>query len=593
MAENDVAKRVAAALETARAALLGEKNSLGVWRGELSASALSTATAILALRAVNPFEHAELITQGLNWLKTNQLANGGWGDTIKSLPNLSTTLLCWAALGGSGEEFSEVVAKCEQWISVEAGGLEPATLAKALKLRYGKDQTFSVPIMMACAIGGRLGAAPGCWKLVPQLPFQLAAFPRKWFAALSLPVVSYALPALIAIGQVRHFHAPGGLGRVLRTLTRKKSLKLLEELQPEGGGFLEATPLTSFVTMALASMEKGRHPVAVNGAEFLKRSIRPDGGWPIDTDLATWGTTLSVKALGPEMEGAEGIAEWLISQQYTKEHPYTLSAPGGWAWTDLPGGVPDADDTSGALLALAEIGKQHPEVTKSARAGVRWLLDLQNRDGGMPTFCRGWGTLPFDRSTPEITAHALAAWDKWSHVESRIPWARKQAFDYLHRTQSPHGWWEPLWFGNQWAIGETNRVYGTASVVRDLSAVHGVVGLDSAVRFLMRVQREEGGWGGGRLGPESIEETALCVLALARYLNCGRGVKVAKSIREASLRGVNRLLELTEHGTSFPAAPIGLYFARLWYFEKLYPMIWTVAALREVMKLSAVDAGKK
>jgi hypothetical protein len=40
---------------------------------------------------------------------------------------------------------------------------------------------------------------------------------------------------------------------------------------------------------------------------------------------------------------------------------------------------------------------------------VRWLLDLQNGDGGIPTFCRGWGALPFDRSAPDLTAHALRA----------------------------------------------------------------------------------------------------------------------------------------------------------------------------------------
>ena len=28
--------------------------------------------------------------------------------------------------------------------------------------------------------------------------------------------------------------------------------------------------------------------------------------------------------------------------------------------------------------------------------------------------------------------------------------------------------------------------------------------------------------------------------------------------------------------------PIGLYFANLWYSEKLYPIIWTVEALGEV-----------
>jgi hypothetical protein len=35
----------------------------------------------------------------------------------------------------------------------------------------------------------------------------------------------------------------------------------------------------------------------------------------------------------------------------------------------------------------------------------------------------------------------------------------------------------------------------------------------------------------------------------------------------------------TAHGTRFPTAPIGLYFARLWYHERLYPVIWTLGAL--------------
>ena len=42
------------------------------------------------------------------------------------------------------------------------------------------------------------------------------------------------------------------------------------------------------------------HPVARRGIEFLKDSVRPDGSWPIDTNLATWVTTLSVNALLPE-----------------------------------------------------------------------------------------------------------------------------------------------------------------------------------------------------------------------------------------------------------------------------------------------------
>lgn len=51
--------------------------------------------------------------------------------------------------------------------------------------------------------------------------------------------------------------------------------------------------------------------------------------------------------------------------------------------------MPDADDTSGALVALHVLtgGTYSEEVGK----GVEWLLALQNEDGGMPTFVKVGG----------------------------------------------------------------------------------------------------------------------------------------------------------------------------------------------------------
>ena len=69
--------------------------------------------------------------------------------------------------------------------------------------RYGKDRTFAVPILMTCALAGLTS-----WKEVPSLPFELACLPQSWFRFLNLPVVSYALPALIAIGQAVYHHRP-------------------------------------------------------------------------------------------------------------------------------------------------------------------------------------------------------------------------------------------------------------------------------------------------------------------------------------------------------------------------------------------------
>ncbi|MEM0896523.1 MAG: prenyltransferase/squalene oxidase repeat-containing protein [Verrucomicrobiota bacterium] len=604
--------------------LLSERNEAGHWRGKLSSSALSTATALIALRLSDgsagdtpvtegsakdrksggdasplasnppPSQAGHLCDSGLKWLSENQNEDGGWGDTSRSFSNISTTLLCWSALGVADEanRFSTTTEKAERWIESHVGSLEPKAITKKVVARYGKDKTFSVPILMACCLGGRLGDKG--WKLIPSLPFELAAFPRTWFAALRLPVVSYALPALIAIGQLLHQQKrpPAWLPTAIaRQFTKDRTLAILQDIQPSTGGYLEATPLTSFVTMALAGA--GHTPSDATAAgevmraaiQFLENSVRDDGSWPIDTDLATWTTTLSVNAFhesGHSLSNDEGqvILDWLLGQQYREIHPFTVAAPGAWAWTDLPGGVPDADDTSGALLAIHRL--RHLETAKvdaAAERGITWLLDLQNRDGGMPTFCRGWGALPFDRSCNDITAHALAAWATWEStmpgpLRARIQVATEKAVHYLTRTQNSDGSWLPLWFGNQHLDGENNPTYGTARVVHGLTVVSRqdypeVEELIAEGRsWLLANQNDDGSWSGGKGHPPSIEETALSITALAGAPEADGPVQY----------GHEWLKEATGSGTRFKESPIGFYFAKLWYFERLYPRIFTVAA---------------
>jgi len=533
----------------------------------------------------------------------NQNEDGGWGDTTASYSNISTSLLCWAAFGAAGSDPAHpgAMARARGWIETTAGSLDPEKIAEKVVARYGKDKTFSVPILMACALGGRLGEH--AWRLVPALPFELAAFPRNWFAALQLPVVSYALPALIAIGQVLfEKRRPFVLSplRLARVLARGRTLRILEEIQPASGGYLEATPLTSFVTMALAAC--GHRPdeptpagrVMARAIGFLEASLRPEGSWPIDTDLATWVTTLSVNALAPatalSTPERQRLLEWLLAQQYATVHPFTRARPGAWAWTDLSGGVPDADDTSGAVLALKNLADLDPARTRSAaEAGIAWLLDLQNRDGGIPTFCRGWGALPFDRSSNDITGHALAAWAAWEAdmppaLRARIQRSTEHALAYLARQQRPDGSWLPLWFGNQDVPGEENPTYGTSRILAALAtldpAAHpGLARLrDRAAAWLVAAQNPDGSWGGGHRSPPSIEETALAAEALVRHHGAAP---------PAAVRGLAWLSEATSGGTAIPPAPIGFYFAKLWYSEALYPKIFLAGALELAAESSA------
>jgi len=594
-------KTLDSTLATATERLLSRRDAAGCWRGGLSPSALSTATAVLALSQARSKQHEDLIRRGLHWLLANCNADGGWGDTIRSCSNISTTLLAACALQSAGRsrvDPAAAIGRADEWLARAAGGARPAAVAAAVAARYGKDQTFAAPILAACAISGRLGPAPKAWRHVKPLPFELAALPRRLLGRLGLPVVSYALPALIAVGQVRFFHRPPAnpIIRMIRRAARRRTLRLLRELQPPGGGFLEAPPLTSFVAMSLMAAGHRDSAIVRDCLGFLAGAMRTDGSCPIDTDLATWVTTLSVRSLGPDgplsPADREAILDWLLAQQHLAPHPYTHAAPGGWAWTDLPGAVPDADDTASALLALRRLDPAGRRSGRAAEAAVRWLAGLQNADGGIPTFCRGWARLPFDRSAPDLTAHALLAWAEWMEdlsepLKSESQRTMQKALAYLRRAQRSDGSYLPLWFGSESAAGQANPTYGTARVAGALAELsrRGFDGcrkmLARAAGWLLAAGGGDGGWGAEATCPPSIEETALAVDALSR----AAAATSDKSLLPAVARGASWLIERTDRGRTFEPSPIGLYFARLWYYEELYPIIFTVAALRRARAL--------
>ena len=226
----------------------------GHWEGKLSASALSTATAISAMsfyisdKKSDPSQFpviARQIKQGIRWIKSQQNADGGWGDTPQNYSNISTTMLVVAAFHAAGktEEFDSQIQAAEKYIE-SCGGID------GLRKRYGKDKTFAVPILANCAMAGIVP-----WKEVSSLPFPAACVPQRFYNLMRLPVVSYAIPALVAIGQAKFFADPpwDPVRRTIGRLSIKRSLAVLDKMQPASGGYLEAVPLTSFVAMALVT----------------------------------------------------------------------------------------------------------------------------------------------------------------------------------------------------------------------------------------------------------------------------------------------------------------------------------------------------
>lgn len=188
--------------------------------------------------------------------------------------------------------------------------------------------------------------------------------------------------------------------------------------------------------------------------------------------------------------------------------------------------------------------------------------------------------MPFDRSGVDLSAHAMRALRAWRSLgDGRVERAIGRGLDYLRRSQRPDGSWVPLWFGNQYEPDEENPVYGTSRVLmafRDLGLMEDPAA-QRAVAWLAEQQRADGGWGPSRRADRpdavsSVEETALAVEAL--LARSGEG-----PAKVAAERGVEWLVEAVEAGRHLEASPIGFYFARLWYYESLYPNLFCVSAL--------------
>src|ERR1019366_7733066 len=192
--------RLEDAYQTALAALLNERTPDGHWVGELSTSALSTATAVMALHLVQkngvflPSSSGRgaggegvslqpLIDNGLAWLVAHQNADGGWGDTTVSFSHISTTMLGRSAiyLTESTPRLAPAVSRAETWLATAYG--PPEKWPEAIRQRYGKDRTFATPILTTCALAGLV-----TWDEVPPLPFELAVLPQSWFRFVKLHV---------------------------------------------------------------------------------------------------------------------------------------------------------------------------------------------------------------------------------------------------------------------------------------------------------------------------------------------------------------------------------------------------------------------
>ena len=544
-------------IQRAEARLIGDQRDGDHWVGELSSSALATAIAICALWATDPRQHAERMRAGRHWLCATQLADGGWGDAPSAESNLNATSLALAAL-----RLTTPLAEPAGAPDTEARG-EARLRALGGWEAVGDPQrcTLSGPCRTVAAIAGIYD-----WRNIKRLRPEIILIPTRLRRA-----ISTTFPAYLSISTLHAASAPHPLNR-LPSYRRavEESLRWLARTQGPNGSFEESAFLTSVIILCLRQAGHGGLPWLDAATSFVIENQRADGSWPIDRDLECFDTDLSVLALtegGGQPPNAEAVRRWLLGKQYNARCFPTSAAPGGWPWA-MPAGWPDADDTAFALLALAWLGPPRDAAAAVARRrGARWLARMQNRDGSWSTFVRN-SRMPFDHDCPYVTGHALLALQAEGYFE-RHPATRDRALAYLARTQRYDGSFASIWF--------REATCGTASALEALTHL-GLGDTPMATRAhaaLLRLQNDDGGWGGVRLQPSTAEETAWATLALLSD-------DADAPARDAALRGARWLIEHQRADGAWEPAPIGLYYSAMWYSDTWYGLAIPLQALRRV-----------
>ena len=320
-----------------------------------------------------------------------------------------------------------------------------------------------------------------------------------------------------------------------------------------------------------------------------------------------WDTAMALNAVAiaqpPGWEkSAQAATEWLVPREVRRRGDWALTNPtlesGGWVFEYRNGFYPDIDDTAMVLIALARAGQREQTLARLPMdRGLRWVLGMQNRDGGWAAFDRDINRevltrVPFadhnamlDPSCPDITGRIVEAFGLCGLTSLHPQVAR--AIDYLRRTQETTG----AWFG-RWGV---NYIYGTWQVLAGLEAIGFDMTdpmVDKAVAWLAAVQQPSGAWGescrsyddptlAGQ-GDATASQTAWALLGL---IYAGRADTAAVG------KGIDWLLSTQrDHGGWEEEAFTGTGFPKVFYLKyDLYSLYFPVMALARYAAASGME----
>lgn len=612
---------------------------------------------------------SELLLEAVHWLAKRQNDDGGWGDCEGVGSDVSATMLVQAAfrLTGIPAKYADLMMRADQYVESQGG-------VAGLKREVGPDKSYVASILTACALADMVS-----WRQVPTLPFEWCSVPSRLQHDMGL-MARWGTPLVMAVGLAKFHNDPprNPITRFARRRLRKKTLAYLEQLQAADDSFQGSPLSTAFIVMSLASTGCQEHPIVERGVEYLLSSVRADSSWSVAMNFATTNTARAYESLTAGMAESpyawheqhdtatigspwsdtatsrdtladqmpvhvavaengmphesraddcsavrEKAIDWLLKTQRTAPCVSTNAPPGGWGVSDAAGAEPNSISTACALVALArawhaDAAAHRGRIERAAQLGINWLLEMQNDDGGWPTYCKDDDMHPFDGSAVDPTAQAmraLAAWQRLWHAESQrapngalsktLGWmvaAIEQGLQYLESQQREDGSFVPMWFGDEYQAEDENPVLGTALVLAACGELHCCNSnlAQRAAGWLVASQHSGGGWGPPRAPVDysdgdraanmrswrendtlakfcSVEETAAAVSALVPF------AEMSPALERSVTRGLEWLSSAAEEDRLRRPAIVGFYLSQIWYYERLYPLVFAAGALSRAL----------
>jgi len=532
------------AISRAQRHLLSLQAPDGHRSGELEADWALTAEALLLHHLIDRVDgnHQQ---RAVRFLRRRQNADGGWSLFAGGPSDLSATIKIYFAMKMAGVDVDDpVMAAARACIHAMGGPTRASVFTKILLALFGEYDWNGVPAMPAeimllpppfflfniyevsywsrCVIVPLLiimDRKPIKWLPPRQSLDELWPVPREQ-ASLRFPRVPEPFSWRGLFWKSFFIGVDDGLKiwerfspRPLRKRAIEAARLWLEERLSVPGGLGGIYPAMANSVLALRLLGYAEdHPLILGQLKEIEALAVEHGDelYYQPCPSPVWDTSLAVNALvesgvAPDHPSLIRATEWMLAKQVALPGDWQVKRPhvqpGGWAFQYDNPFYPDLDDTAMVLMALEKVqGIDADRMRLAKERGLGWFLGMQNQDGGFASFDADnnrlfLNNIPFadhgallDPSTEDLTGRGLELLGSLGYDFGFEPAGR--ALEFIRHSQRHAGPWHGRW--------GVNYIYGTWSVLRGLGAMrvdprHEYV--QRAVRWLIRRQNADGGWG--------------------------------------------------------------------------------------------------